>query len=199
MVFKCQEDSFLKEVCCIVCIQHFFMHCIVCSLLRKQCHARMAVWNWQLMGKRQKLMDTKLNWRIQFCFLKVVDRQIDLYCNICFVLMENIFQKPCDYGYLNETKVLQVRRQGGDAIHFVTSPLPVGEDVKQTVEWNRRFDHMQQHSGTVQHGYFFCVEVLYIFFCTGQHLLSALLERDYAYNTDSWWLGEDVSYIELGR
>lgn len=63
--------------------------------------------------------------------------------------MENIFQKPCDYGYLNETKVLQVRRQGGDAIHFVTSPLPVGEDVKQTVEWNRRFDHMQQHSGTV--------------------------------------------------
>lgn len=63
--------------------------------------------------------------------------------------------------------MLQVRRQAGDAIHFVTSPLPVGEDVKQSVEWTRRFDHMQQHSGTVQATLFLLCKVLYIILVQG--------------------------------
>ena len=44
--------------------------------------------------------------------------------------------------------VLQVTRRGADAVHFVESALPVGKLVKQKIDWERRLDHMQQHSGT---------------------------------------------------
>lgn len=43
--------------------------------------------------------------------------------------------------------MLRVTRQGADAIHFLTTPLEVGTEVKLVVDWKRRFDHMQQHSG----------------------------------------------------
>lgn len=88
-----------------------------------------------------------------------------------------LFQ-PCDYGHLNDQKVSNVIRRGDKAVHYTTNPLTVGENVQQTIDWERRFDHMQQHSG--------------------QHLLSAVLERDFSYTTVSWWLGEEVSYVELG-
>lgn len=47
----------------------------------------------------------------------------------------------------------------------------------QQVDWKRRHDHMQQHSG--------------------QHLISALFEKEYNYNTRAWWLGVESSYIEI--
>jgi len=43
--------------------------------------------------------------------------------------------------------VLQVTRRVADAVHFVESALPVGKLVKQKIDWERRLDHMQQHSG----------------------------------------------------
>jgi misacylated tRNA(Ala) deacylase len=55
--------------------------------------------------------------------------------------------------------------------------LKIGDEVKQVVDWNRRHDHMQQHSG--------------------QHLISALFEKHFYYNTKCWWLGSELSYIEL--
>lgn len=47
----------------------------------------------------------------------------------------------------------------------------------QLVDWERRHDHMQQHSG--------------------QHLISALFEQEFNYNTKAWWLGGESSYIEI--
>lgn len=47
----------------------------------------------------------------------------------------------------------------------------------QIVNWERRHDHMQQHSG--------------------QHLISALFEKEFNYNTRAWWLGAESSYIEI--
>ncbi|XP_067003910.2 alanyl-tRNA editing protein Aarsd1 isoform X2 [Anabrus simplex] len=85
--------------------------------------------------------------------------------------------QPCDHGFLDKAAVLQVTRRGAQAVHFVDSPLTVGEMVHQTLDWERRQDHMQQHSG--------------------QHLISALGETLFNYPTTSWWLGEEVSYIEL--
>lgn len=87
--------------------------------------------------------------------------------------------QPCDHGWINEKAVLDVQRKGAEAYHFVESEVPfvVGESVTSKIDWNRRHDHMQQHSG--------------------QHLISALFERDYGINTLSWSLGVDVSYIEL--
>jgi Ser-tRNA(Ala) deacylase AlaX len=46
--------------------------------------------------------------------------------------------------------VLQVTRRGAEAVHFVESALPVGKLVTQKLDWERRFDHMQQHSGNIQ-------------------------------------------------
>lgn len=45
-----------------------------------------------------------------------------------------------------------MQRKGKDALHFVPCevnepPFGVGEEVQQTIDWDRRFDHMQQHSG----------------------------------------------------
>ncbi|KAJ8715901.1 hypothetical protein PYW08_013186 [Mythimna loreyi] len=85
--------------------------------------------------------------------------------------------QPHDIGRLNGTEVVQVLRKGSEAVHFTKEPLEVGSTVEQEVDWERRFDHMQQHSG--------------------QHLLSAILEKEFQMATTSWWLGCDESYVEL--
>ena len=43
--------------------------------------------------------------------------------------------------------VKRVERRGGDAIHFLCHPIEEGKVVEMNVDWIRRFDHMQQHSG----------------------------------------------------
>jgi misacylated tRNA(Ala) deacylase len=94
--------------------------------------------------------------------------------------------QPTDHGkiFLSKGKFLEVTnviRKGAEAIHFVEPslkvPLKVGDEVKQVVDWERRHDHMQQHSG--------------------QHLISALFEKEFKYNTKAWWLGAESSYIEI--
>jgi alanyl-tRNA synthetase len=50
--------------------------------------------------------------------------------------------------------------------HRTTSPIEVGSEVTAEVEWARRYDHMQQH--------------------TGQHLISAILRAQFGWNTVSW-------------
>ena len=44
-------------------------------------------------------------------------------------------------------EVLRVTRRGADAVHFLPAPLDVGSEVEVKVDWTRRFDNMQQHSG----------------------------------------------------
>jgi len=92
-----------------------------------------------------------------------------------------------DKGTISGVPVLSVTRQGSTAVHFLSSPLQLveGEKVKQVVDWTRRWDNMQQHSG--------------------QHLISAVLEREHSINTLSWWMAQTseqkvgVSYIELDQ
>lgn len=85
--------------------------------------------------------------------------------------------QPSDHGFLNDSRVFYVKRIGSTAVHFVDKSLTIGEKVIQTVNWDRRFDHMQQHSG--------------------QHLITAIIDREFGFATVSWYLGEHVSYIEL--
>ncbi|KAI4461228.1 alanyl-trna editing protein [Holotrichia oblita] len=95
-----------------------------------------------------------------------------------FKCQENSFLKePSDQGYLNDKKVHQVVRRGALAVHLTEEPLNIGDEVVQKIDWNRRLDHMQQHSG--------------------QHLITAIIDREFKYSTVSWWLGEEVSHIEL--
>ncbi|XP_015248573.1 PREDICTED: alanyl-tRNA editing protein Aarsd1 [Cyprinodon variegatus] len=85
--------------------------------------------------------------------------------------------QPDDHGLIGDVPVLRVTRQGPDAVHFVTSPVEVGQEVCVEVNWERRFDHMQQHSG--------------------QHLITALADKMFGYKTTSWDLGRQRSTIEL--
>ena len=45
--------------------------------------------------------------------------------------------------------VLDVQRRGGAAVHTTDKPITVGQVVNASVDWERRFDHMQQHTGNV--------------------------------------------------
>lgn len=53
---------------------------------------------------------------------------------------------------MNGAPILDVQRKGAEAHHFVqdltgTPPFSMGEVVRCTIDWERRHDHMQQHSG----------------------------------------------------
>lgn len=85
--------------------------------------------------------------------------------------------QPHDLGKLGDANVLEVSDTEDDEIvHFVDQPLEKGA-VKGCVNWPRRFDHMQQH--------------------TGQHLLSAILQERFGLPTVSFHLGSETSSIDL--
>jgi len=84
--------------------------------------------------------------------------------------------QPHDLGKLGDANVLDVRDDGEDVVHVVDRQLPPGS-VAGCVDWGRRFDHMQQH--------------------TGQHLLSALFQERYGRPTVSFHLGDDLCAIDL--
>ncbi len=88
--------------------------------------------------------------------------------------------QPADRGHLNETSVLDVLDQDGRLLHVVPATnLQVGCRVRGEIEWPRRFDHMQQH--------------------TGQHVLSQAFLRVLDAETTSFHLGRDSCAIDLDR
>ena len=55
--------------------------------------------------------------------------------------------QPCDIGVLGDASVTDVREKGGVITHTCNKSLTVGATVHGEIDWARRFDHMQQHSG----------------------------------------------------
>jgi alanyl-tRNA synthetase len=79
-----------------------------------------------------------------------------------------------------EAPILAVEEDAhGEIWHTTPKPLLAGTPVRGYVDWSRRRDHMQQHSG--------------------QHLLSAVMYRQLGAATVSFHLGEMVSTIDLAR
>lgn len=89
--------------------------------------------------------------------------------------------QPYDTGTLDEARVVDVfEREADEAVcHAIDRPLASGQAVHGRVDWGRRFDHMQQH--------------------TGQHLLSAACDRICQARTLSFHLGSASSTIDLDR
>ncbi|XP_046531361.1 alanyl-tRNA editing protein Aarsd1 [Equus quagga] len=85
--------------------------------------------------------------------------------------------QPDDHGTIDGVPVLRVTRRGAQADHFTQTPLTPGREVQVRVDWERRFDHMQQHSG--------------------QHLITAVADHLFGLKTTSWELGRLRSVIEL--
>lgn len=55
--------------------------------------------------------------------------------------------QPFDTGVLGAAQVIDVNVNDGEVWHKVTESLNVGETVHGSIDWARRFDHMQQHAG----------------------------------------------------
>jgi alanyl-tRNA synthetase len=88
--------------------------------------------------------------------------------------------QPYDAGSLGEATVLDVfDREDGTVGHLVDRALETNARVRGRVAWDRRFDHMQQHSG--------------------QHLLSAAFDREVGARTVSFHLGASSATIDLDK
>ena len=87
--------------------------------------------------------------------------------------------QPFDTGRLGTTEVIDTIDDDERVLHVVRSSLSVGEAVHGEIDWARRFDHMQQH--------------------TGQHVLSAAFDRVLDNRTMSFHMGGEVSTIDLAR
>ncbi len=58
--------------------------------------------------------------------------------------------QPCDRGQMNGAGVVDVRDEAGEIWHVLekgTAPPPAGTRVSCAIDWDRRLDHMQQHTG----------------------------------------------------
>lgn len=84
--------------------------------------------------------------------------------------------QPADAGSIAGRAVVDVIDEGERIGHRVSAPLAAGV-ADCAIDWTRRFDHMQQHSG--------------------QHLLSAVFEELFALHTASFHLGADSATIDL--
>jgi alanyl-tRNA synthetase len=86
--------------------------------------------------------------------------------------------QPCDLGWIDNIPVLDVVQEEGEILHKVER-FPEKEEVSCRLNWERRFDHMQHHSG--------------------QHLLSATCREVCQAETLSFHLGEDYATIDIAR
>ncbi len=84
--------------------------------------------------------------------------------------------QPADRGTVNGVAVLDVQRKDGAIRHTLATPVAPGP-AEVVLDWARRFDHMQQH--------------------TGQHLLSAVAQDRFGWETAAFHLGEDLCDVEL--
>ena len=85
--------------------------------------------------------------------------------------------QPADTGALGEAEVLDVRERDGVIRHLCSRPLSVGAEVTGAIDWERRFDHMQQHSG--------------------EHIVSGFLCRRYGCDNVGFHMGHDLVTIDF--
>ena len=84
--------------------------------------------------------------------------------------------QPHDTGSIAGVPLVEVEDEGERIAHVVAAPVE-GDEVDCRIDWARRFDHMQQHSG--------------------QHLLSAVFVERFGIATVSFHLGQESSTIDL--
>ena len=84
--------------------------------------------------------------------------------------------QPADHGVLGGAAVLDVQEREGRVLHTCDRPLPVGRTVRGVIDWDRRFDHMQQHSG--------------------EHIVSGMLCAAFSCDNVGFHMGADTVIID---
>ena len=87
--------------------------------------------------------------------------------------------QPFDVGMFGDVRVIDVVDDDEGRVLHVVDRAPSQTSLHGVIDWTRRFDHMQQH--------------------TGQHVLSAAFARLFGVRTESFHMGADYSTIDLAR
>ncbi len=85
--------------------------------------------------------------------------------------------QPADKGNLSNSIVSNVIIKDEIIYHIVDTPLKVGEEVEGSINFDRRFDMMQQHSG--------------------EHIISGIINKKYGYNNVGFHLGEEYMTADI--
>jgi len=84
--------------------------------------------------------------------------------------------QPYDRGWIDGVKVVKVFEEDSQIVHLLEKDVEAGS-IKGKIDWQTRFDHMQQHSG--------------------QHILSQCFHELLEAETLAFHLGEDASTLEM--
>ena len=85
--------------------------------------------------------------------------------------------QACDLGTLGDVRVLDVQEKGETVVHLCDGPLNPGDAVEGVIDWERRFDQMQQH--------------------TGEHIVSGIVHRLYGFNNSGFHVGSEVITVDF--
>lgn len=85
--------------------------------------------------------------------------------------------QACDIGTLGGVRVLDVQEKDGKILHLCDGALEVGTQVSGKIDWQRRFDLMQQH--------------------TGEHIVSGLLHEKFGYHNTGFHVGNTVMEVDF--
>lgn len=85
--------------------------------------------------------------------------------------------QPGDQGTLDDVAVTDTHEKEGQVLHYTAEPMAVGTAVTGTIDWQRRFDLMQQHSG--------------------EHMVSGVVHRIYGYDNVGFHMGADMITIDF--
>ena len=85
--------------------------------------------------------------------------------------------QPCDLGTLNGIAVLDVQEKDREIVHYTKEAVEAGSEVIGKIDWDRRFDLMQQHSG--------------------EHIVSGLVHEAYGYDNVGFHMSSDVITVDL--
>ena len=85
--------------------------------------------------------------------------------------------QACDLGTLNGVRVTDVREKGEQIIHLCNAPFEVGAEVEGVIDYERRFDLMQQHSG--------------------EHIVSGIIHERFGYHNVGFHMGAELVTIDF--
>lgn len=85
--------------------------------------------------------------------------------------------QACDLGNLDGIPVLDVQERAQTVVHLCQAPLEVGKTVQGQIDWQRRLDLMQQH--------------------TGEHIVSGIVHRLFGYQNVGFHVGADVMEVDF--
>jgi len=119
------------------------------------------------------------------CKAKVV-KKLEIKRQPAVILDRTIFYptsggQPYDKGFIQNIPVIEVLEEEGEIIHILQEEWKgkENEEVIEKIDWERRFDHMQQH--------------------TGQHILSGALMKIWGIETVSFHLGEKFCTLDIHK